>query len=188
MAKVMNHRIENLLMMLDSNETQLNVTNINEISIESPNVINEAYENNSCSSIVKVKPILMSEANGFIVDSAIEEHTCETSNTKFSNSTQLNIHNRIHLEQKRFACDQCEKTFTQKSNLLIHKRTHTGERPYSCELCPMKFAQSNDLTKHKRTHTGERPYQCDLCPKKFSQSSELTAHTRTHTLSPDLLI
>ena len=56
---MMNHRIEKLLTLLNVNETQLNAANKYEISIERENAINEASENNPCSSAIKVKPILM---------------------------------------------------------------------------------------------------------------------------------
>ena len=41
-AKVFNNRIEKLSSLLHANDTQLNVTNRNEISIESDNLINES--------------------------------------------------------------------------------------------------------------------------------------------------
>ena len=58
MAKVMNHRIEKLSTLLDATDTQLNVTNTNEISIERENAINNTSES-SCSSTIKVEPLSM---------------------------------------------------------------------------------------------------------------------------------
>ena len=104
------------------------------------------------------------------IQNKLLKNTC---NTKTSNSTQLKIHNRLHLQQKPFACDQCPKSFTKKSNLTIHIRVHTGDKPYHCEFCKKKFSNSSDLRRHQKIHTGERPYSCDLCPKKFSQSANL---------------
>ena len=172
MAKMMNHRIEKLSMLLDTNETQLNVTNKNEISIKC---------DNPCPSRIKVNPGLMLKPKRFKVNSPIKEHTRESSKKTFTNSTQSIIHNRIPLKQKQFTCDQCPKTFSQKFNLLVHKRTHTGEKPYSCDICSMKFAKSQYLTHHKRIHTGEKPYHCSSCNMKFSDPSNLKRHKRIHT-------
>ena len=166
LLKVMNHRIEKHSALL--NETQLNVSNTSEISIERENALNEASENNSCSSTIKV-------------NSSISKHKCEMCNKRFQTSSQLTVHHRIHSKDKPFACDQCQMTFTQSSSLTTHKRTHSGEKPYACELCPNKFAQLSGLITHKRTHTGEKPYQCDMCPSKFTTSQHLTDHKRTHT-------
>jgi general transcription factor IIIA len=171
LAKVMNHRIEKLSTLLDSNETQLNVDNATSV----------ASENYSRSSTIKVEPLLMSKIKRSKVNSSIRKHKCETCKKRFPSPSQLNIHKRIHSKQKPFACDQCQKTFSQKQNFLKHKRVHTGEKPYPCDLCPMKFTQLSSLKSHKRIHTGEKPFSCDICPKKFTQSSDLTRHKRMHT-------
>ena len=105
MTKVMNLRIEKLSSLLDSNETHLN----GQISIKHENAINE---NNPCSSTIKVNPLSMPISNKLKFYSPYKENICET-----KNSTELNIHKRIHSEQKRFACAHCKKTFAQKSNL-----------------------------------------------------------------------
>ena len=176
MAKVMNHRIEKLLSLLDANQTQLNLSNINEIKIEHENALNETSDDNSCSSIIKVKPL-------FIVQKS--KRFKVASNIKCTTSSQLNIHklkySRIDSKQKRFACDQCPKTFTRKSSLLVHKRIHTGEKPYECDECPFKCTQSHHLIRHKRIHSGEKPHSCDICPKKFARLDSLTEHKRVHT-------
>jgi uncharacterized Zn-finger protein len=178
MTKVLNHRIQKLSTMLDANETQLNVTNRNGISIERENTKNDASDN---SSIIKITQLLMSKSKKFKVNASIRKHQCETCKKTFISPSQLTIHNRIHSKQKLFACDQCPKAFSIKCNLERHKRLHTGEKPFHCDICLKKFTQSNDLTRHKMLHTGEKPFSCDLCPKKFTRSYQLKNHKRHHT-------
>ncbi len=89
-AKVMNHRIEKLSSLLDANETQTNVSNKSEISIKC---------DASCSSTIKVEPLLIPQSKRFKVNSSIRKHKCETCKKIFKISTQLNIHTRIHLQQ-----------------------------------------------------------------------------------------
>ncbi len=68
MTKVMNHRIEKLSTLLNSNETKFNVTNKNEITIKRENVLNDTSEIFSCSSSIKVEPLLKrSKINSFIM-------------------------------------------------------------------------------------------------------------------------
>jgi uncharacterized Zn-finger protein len=175
LAKVLNHRIEKLSSLLDSNDTQLNVSaNINEIPIERDSAINAASDANSCPS-----SFMLHNSNIFMVGS---EHTCETYEKKIPNSTQLSKRKReLQSKEKRFTCDQCQMKFSLKSNLLKHKRIHAEVKPFSCDFCQMKFSQSSQLTYHTRTHTGEKPYHCDICQKNFTRSYHLTIHKRSHT-------
>ncbi len=125
MVKVMNHRIERLSTLLGAADTQSNVTNLNEISIERQNQTNEVSDNNSCSSAIQDNPLLMPLSNRFKVNSSIRKHKCETCKKRFQTSTKLNIHKRIHSKEKPFACDQCPKSFSQTGSLIIHKRIHS---------------------------------------------------------------
>ncbi len=92
MAKVMNHRLDKLTTLFDAKETQFNVTNINEISIVRQNQTNEVSDNNSCSSTIKVEPLLIvQKSKRFKVNSSCKKHKCETCNKKFYLSTQSGL-------------------------------------------------------------------------------------------------
>lgn len=73
-------------------------------------------------------------------------------------------------------CPYCGKSFTKKSGLDLHIRIHLNDKPYQCEFCTKKFSDSSSLRSHRRVHTDERPYPCDLCEKKFKNSNNLKDH------------
>ncbi len=155
---------------------QLNVPNKSEISIEHENALNEASDNNSCSSTIKVEPLSMPESKRSKVNSSNNQNIYET-----INSSQMNFHNQIHSKKKFFACDQCPKSFSNKYSPSTHKKKHSGEMPFQCDSCSKKFLHLSNLIIHKRVHTGEKPFVYNFCPKKFAQSSNLTLHKRMHT-------
>uniref|UniRef100_A0A2M4BE64 C2H2-type domain-containing protein n=1 Tax=Anopheles marajoara TaxID=58244 RepID=A0A2M4BE64_9DIPT len=115
-------------------------------------------------------------------DDQRKQHECLICHKKFSSSSNLAIHIRVHSGEKPFKCSVCGKGFIQSNNLATHMKTHTGEKPYTCTICGKKFSQSNNLKTHIRTHTGERPYACTICGKRFNQKNNLTTHMRTHQL------
>ncbi len=81
--------------------------------------------------------------------------------------------------EKPHQCEVCQKRFSSTSNLKTHLRLHSGQKPYACDLCPAKFTQFVHLKLHKRLHTNERPYTCASCNKRYISPSGLRTHWKT---------
>ena len=64
------------------------------------------------------------------------------------------------LGEKPHQCPECQKRFSSTSNLKTHMRLHSGTKPYACDRCSAKFTQFVHLKLHKRLHNNERPFCC----------------------------
>ena len=86
--------------------------------------------------------------------------------------------------EKPHECRLCKKRFSSTSNLKTHMRLHSGQKPYVCDICPSRFTQFVHLKLHKRLHTNERPFTCQTCNKKYISASGLRTHWKSTTCKP----
>lgn len=106
--------------------------------------------------------------------------TCYVCGRHFTNSTELMIHQKAHIEKKPFKCPLCNQAFNKSSELTRHKNIHLGQDGYACTECGKPCKTLTLLKYHCRTHTGERPYVCMECEKRFTMSKALQKHIMTH--------
>ena len=63
--------------------------------------------------------------------SHLEEHVNKTESLKEDRETVL---------EKTLKCEECGKVFSQSSALNLHQRIYSGEKPYTCEVCATSFS------------------------------------------------
>lgn len=93
----------------------------------------------------------------------------------------LQVHMRLHTNEKPFKCDICDECFIQQSNLNTHKAKHE-EKKWSCGICDSKFYEKSSLITHEKIHDKSTYFKCDFpdCDAEFSQESNLVTHKMRH--------
>ncbi|XP_053289385.1 uncharacterized protein LOC128450011 [Pleuronectes platessa] len=105
---------------------------------------------------------------------------CYVCDRHFTNSTELMVHQKAHIEKKPFKCQICGVAFKKSSELTIHKKIHFGQDGYACTDCGKPCKTFTLLKYHRRKHTGEKPYVCKECGKSFPMSKTLQKHMVSH--------
>lgn len=106
---------------------------------------------------------------------------CEICQKAFAAQCSLNLHTRIHNNERCYRCDLCNKSFRQKAHLSYHLQTHFKKK-IQCNECQELFDKKSYLEAHKRkSHPGPKPFICEICSKKFVRQRNLSDHYRLHS-------
>ncbi|CAG9834172.1 unnamed protein product [Diabrotica balteata] len=90
--------------------------------------------------------------------------------------SEINVHFKIHSNEKNFVCELCDYKGKTKAQLLKHMSIHKDVKKYQCKECSFSTRNSQHLRRHVRVHTGAKPYSCPHCDYKCSNLENLRKH------------
>lgn len=61
-------------------------------------------------------------------------------------------HMLTHGWKKVHTCSVCNKSFLRKCHLNVHEKIHSDNRPFECNVCSRSFYRSDHLKQHLKTH------------------------------------
>ena len=81
-------------------------------------------------------------------------------------------------------CDTCGQRFAHVSYLKSHQRLHNQDRPYACQECAKKFTHATSLRHHVavlHADAGQHEqFSCHQCGRSFPTISQVRMHVRSH--------
>ncbi|XP_026482582.1 zinc finger protein 91-like [Ctenocephalides felis] len=124
----------------------------------------------------------------------VHSHSCTFCSDTFADSSALEIHQKMHTDEKPFECTICNKAFAVKldfdQHVCVGEKTLTlsecdeirqelFEAPhFKCNegTCKKSFTGPHDLEQHMLVHC----HNCTFCSDTFSDPSTLEIHLKIH--------
>ncbi|XP_018023204.1 uncharacterized protein LOC108679130 [Hyalella azteca] len=98
--------------------------------------------------------------------------------------SSLEIHHRVHMDEKSFKCFFCAFSSRSPYGLRSHyeKESHPFQTLANCPKCPYASKESSELEEHVMySHPeGNAPYKCPICSFLASDRSQYIEHMRSH--------
>ncbi|XP_055691989.1 zinc finger protein 227-like [Lutzomyia longipalpis] len=111
---------------------------------------------------------------------------CSLCGRGLKSKTNLEIHMRIHTQEKNYTCKYCEMSFihsqTLKAHVIRFHETHKQPKEvFQCTICDSKFNRKYRYEYHMRRHRGDLRHECPTCQKRFVSKYALNVHLVSHT-------
>ena len=131
----------------------------------------------------------MSDALGCISETDLRKHENEKHNGLI-NDLEFPDPN-LDKEERVFTCDECGSQFTRRHNLNLHVRIHKEDKSarIGCRYCDKTFGRQGDRTRHESTqHVKGKEFHCggELedgtawgCGKVFNRAENLARHYKS---------
>ena len=110
---------------------------------------------------------------------------CRRCSTTFSGFDDLKRHMYIHEGERQYQCEHCDAAFKNRGTLRSHIKIHSGKKMFSCQECNAAFSKSHFLNRHIRTQCPGKDFKCKICRSVFSQKIDLNEHMRLHSSEND---
>jgi len=147
----------------------------NEVTFINENSILENVANMSSSPTQQIHHEIITQ-----IKPKIEEgFFCNRCSLCFPNFEDLEIHVKIHFEEKPMKCSSCSKWFENKQSKDKHMRKHGIITDiFTCDVCGKMFSKKRHLRNHIKAHTDVKEHQCPFCPADFYSYEDKRSHIR----------
>ncbi|XP_045160355.2 uncharacterized protein LOC123525400 [Mercenaria mercenaria] len=103
---------------------------------------------------------------------------CDRCGKVFQRRLHVAQHRRTHSEYRPYKCQfgHCLQSFPILSQLQIHQRIHIDHRRYHCRVCRVRFLRQSHLDHHKCQPHRRRVHKCHVCSATFLRIISLANH------------
>lgn len=132
----------------------------------------------------------MDQKSDLVLDLKYRDYLkCDECGKYLPSSTSLQVHQRIHEEQKIHVCKsdkECKARFYTLEEFNTHKLSQHGEdigarSRAKCKVCGKLSNTRSELKTHMSTHATERNFVCIECGLRFKCARTLKTHALIHT-------